>query len=93
MVGDIRGSGLFWGVELVHDKATRTPFAPDKKLTNRLLGAAIRRGLFFYPASGMAGKAGGDAMMLTPPFVINDAEIEFLVRTARAALEELRPKL
>ncbi len=93
MVGDIRGSGLFWGVELVHDKATRTPFAPDKKVTNRLLGAAVRRGLFFYPASGMAGKAGGDAMMLTPPFVINEQEMEFLVRTAHDALEELRPQL
>lgn len=93
MVGDIRGAGLFWGVELVHDKATRAPFAPERKLTNRLLGAALRRGLFFYPSSGMAGKAGGDAMMLTPPFVISEAEIEFLVLTAREALDELKASL
>ncbi len=93
MVGDIRGSGLFWGVELVHDKTTRVPFAPEKKVTNRVLGAALRRGLFFYPSSGMAGKAGGDAMMLTPPFVIGDGEIEFMVRTARDALDEIGPSL
>ena len=41
MVGDIRGTGMFWGIELVHDKATRTPFAPEKKVTNRVLGAAV----------------------------------------------------
>jgi adenosylmethionine-8-amino-7-oxononanoate aminotransferase len=93
MVGDIRGTGMFWGVELVQDKATRMPFAPEKKVTNRVLGAAVRKGLFFYPATGMAGKAGGDAMMITPPFIIGDAEIEFIIRTARAALDEIQPNL
>ena len=93
MVGDIRGSGMFWGIELVEDKASRAPYAPEKKVTNRVLGAAVRRGLFFYPSSGMAGKAGGDAMMIAPPFIIGDPEIEFIVRTARDALEEIRPNL
>jgi adenosylmethionine-8-amino-7-oxononanoate aminotransferase len=41
----------------------------------------------------MAGKAGGDAMMITPPFTIGDPEIEFIIRTARAALDEIRPNL
>jgi adenosylmethionine-8-amino-7-oxononanoate aminotransferase len=93
MVGDIRGTGMFWGVELVQDKATRMPFAPEKKLTNRVLGAAVRKGLFFYPATGMAGKGAGDAMMITPPFTIGDPEIEFIIRTARSALDEIRPNL
>jgi adenosylmethionine-8-amino-7-oxononanoate aminotransferase len=93
MVGDIRGTGMFWGIELVHDKATRMPFAPEKKVTNRVLGAAVRKGLFFYPATGMAGKAGGDAMMITPPFIIGDAEIEYIIRIARAALDEIYPSL
>src|SRR5581483_5745763 len=89
MVGDIRGAGLFWGVEMVRDKTTREPFPAESKVTNRVLGAALRRGLFFYPASGMAGSGRGDAMMLTPPFVIGDPEIEFIVRTARDALEDI----
>ncbi len=93
MVGDIRGAGMFWGIELVHDKASRVPFAPEKKVTNRVLGAAVRRGMFFYPATGMAGKAGGDAMMITPPFIIGDEEIELIIRTARAALDEIQPNL
>ena len=71
------------GIELVQDKVTRVPFAPEKKVTNRLLGSAVRKGLFFYPASGMAGKAGGDAMMITPPFTIGDAEIKYIIRIAR----------
>jgi len=62
-------------------------------VTNRVLGASVRRGMFFYPATGMAGKAGGDAMMITPPFIIGDAEIEFIIRTARAALDEIQPNL
>ncbi|HYR79093.1 MAG TPA: aspartate aminotransferase family protein, partial [Candidatus Dormibacteraeota bacterium] len=93
MVGDIRGVGMFWGIELVQDKVTRVPFAPEKKVTNRVLGAAVRNGLFFYPATGMAGKAGGDAMMITPPFIIGDAEIDYIIRIARAALDEIQPSL
>jgi adenosylmethionine-8-amino-7-oxononanoate aminotransferase len=93
MVGDIRGAGMFWGIELVHDKASRTPFAPEKHVTNRVLSAAVKRGLFFYPATGMAGAAGGDAMMITPPFIVGDPEIEFIVRNARGALDDVQPNL
>ena len=92
MVGDIRGTGMFWGS---NSSKTRRPhaFRSEKKVTNRVLGAAVRKGMFFYPATGMAGKAGGDAMMITPPFIIGDAEIEFIIRTARAALDEIQPNL
>lgn len=93
MVGDIRGSGFFWGIELVRDRERRTPYAPELKTVNRVLSAAVKRGLFFYPASGMAGAAGGDAMMITPPFVVDDRDIEFIVSTARAALDDVHPNL
>src|ERR1700731_867858 len=81
MVGDIRGTGMFWGIELVQDKATRMPFAPEKKVTNRVLGVAVRKGLFFYPATGMAGKAGGEAMMITPPFTIGNPKTQLIIST------------
>jgi adenosylmethionine-8-amino-7-oxononanoate aminotransferase len=93
MVGDIRGTGFFWGIELVRDREKRTPFPPDAKVTNRVLGAAVKRGLFFYPSTGMAGPAGGDAMMITPPFVIDDHDIDFIVSTARASLDDVLPNL
>ncbi|MGH7813118.1 MAG: aspartate aminotransferase family protein [Candidatus Binataceae bacterium] len=93
MVGDIRGAGMFWGIELVRDKASRAPYAPEKKVVNRVLAASLGKGMFFYPASGMAGPGGGDGMMITPPFIIGDEEIEFIVRTARAALDEVHATL
>ncbi len=93
MVGDIRGSGFFWGVELVRDRERRIPYAPELKAANRVLGAAVKRGMFFYPSTGMAGPAGGDAMMITPPFIVNDNDIDFIVSTARAALDDVKPNL
>jgi len=93
MVGDIRGAGFFWGIELVRDRERRTPYAPELKLANKVLAAAVKRGLFFYPSSGMAGPAGGDAMMITPPFIVNDNDIDFIVSTARAALDDVKPNL
>src|SRR5713226_6295225 len=55
MVGDIRGAGLFWGIELVRDKESRTPYPPDQRVTNRVLAAAMKHNLFVYPSMGMAG--------------------------------------
>ncbi len=93
MVGDIRGSGFFWGVELVRDRERRIPYAPELKTANKVLGAAVKRGLFVYPSTGMAGPAGGDAIMITPPFIVNDNDIDFIVSTARAALDDVKPSL
>jgi adenosylmethionine-8-amino-7-oxononanoate aminotransferase len=93
MVGDIRGAGFFWGIELVRDRERRIPYAPELRTANKVLGAAVKRGLFFYPSSGMAGPAGGDAMMITPPFIVDDNDIDFIVSTARAALDDVKPNL
>ena len=89
MVGDIRGAGMFWGLELVRDRATRTPYEPGLRVTNRVLAAALRRDLFIYPSIGMAGKAGGDALMVTPPFVIEESDIDYIVRNLSSALDEV----
>jgi adenosylmethionine-8-amino-7-oxononanoate aminotransferase len=89
MVGDIRGVGMFWGIELVRDRATHTPYDPALRVTTKVLAAAMARGLFVYPSMGMAGKAGGDAVMVTPPFVIDDADIAYIVDNLRAAMDEV----
>jgi adenosylmethionine-8-amino-7-oxononanoate aminotransferase len=93
MVGDIRGTGLFWGVEVVRDKTEKVPYAPQLRITNRLIGAALQRGLFIYPTSGMAGNAGGDGVMVTPPFVIGPPEIDYIVANLRTALDEVHATL
>ena len=93
MVGEIRGVGLFWGIELVRDRATREPFPPAARAIGRVLAAALKRGLFIYPSSGMAEGRGGDAIMVTPPFVIGDEEIEFIAQTLGATLDEVGANL
>jgi adenosylmethionine-8-amino-7-oxononanoate aminotransferase len=93
MVGDIRGTGLFWGIELVRDRAARTPYPPDLRVTHRVLAAALKHNLFVYPSMGMAGPAGGDGVMITPPFVIGREEIAFIIDNLRLALDEVHPHL
>ncbi|MGH7932081.1 MAG: aminotransferase class III-fold pyridoxal phosphate-dependent enzyme, partial [Candidatus Binataceae bacterium] len=93
MVGDIRGTGLFWGIELVRDQKERTPFVPALKVTSKVLSAALRHGLFIYPSVGMAGKAGGDGVLITPPFTIDQSEVDYIVQNLRTALDEVQPTL
>ena len=93
MVGDIRGTGLFWGVEFVRDRAARTPYASDLNVTPRVLAAALKHDLFVYPSRGMAGPAGGDGVMITPPFVIGRDEVAFIINNLRLALDEVYPAL
>jgi adenosylmethionine-8-amino-7-oxononanoate aminotransferase len=92
MVGDIRGTGMFWGVEMVRDRVSRAPYPVALKVASRVVGAGLKRGLFVYPATGMA-RPGGDAVMVTPPFVIATDEVEYIVRRLRATLDDVHPNL
>jgi len=89
LVGDIRGAGMFWGIEFVRDRATRTPFERSSRITLRVIEAALKRGLFVYPSTGMAGDGRGDAVMVTPPFIIGDEEIDIIATTLRSAFDEV----
>jgi len=84
-VGDVRGRGLMVGIELVADRETRAPFPRAERLTERLVRAARDGGLLLYPGTGLADGTNGDAVLLGPPFVVTDAELETIVdRTASA---------
>jgi adenosylmethionine-8-amino-7-oxononanoate aminotransferase len=87
MTGEIRGAGLFWGIEVVADRAARTPFAPDLHVTRKLMRAAMERGVSLYPSIGMAGERGGDAIMVAPPLVIGDEEVELIANALRYAFD------
>ncbi len=75
-VGDIRGRGLFWGIELVKDKASKQPFPPQLKLHSRIKHFAMEQGLICYPGGGTADGLSGDHIMLAPPFIINAQQLE-----------------
>lgn len=78
-VGDIRGRGLFWAVELVADRARKTPFDPGKKLHAAIKRQAFARGLLVYTMGGTVDGVSGDHAMLAPPYNSSPAEIDFAV--------------
>lgn len=78
-VGDIRGRGLFRAIELVEDRATRTPFDPARRLNARVKAEAFARGLACYPAGGTADGIRGDHVMLAPAYIVSAAEIDIIV--------------
>ncbi|TVQ52026.1 MAG: aspartate aminotransferase family protein [Rhodobacteraceae bacterium] len=86
-VGDIRGRGLFRGVELVADRETKAPFDPARKLHARIKAAAFDAGLVIYPMGGTVDGVRGDHVLIAPPFIIEDGEIEMLVDRLAGAVD------
>jgi hypothetical protein len=78
-VGDIRGRGLFRGLELVADRGTKEPFDPARKLNARIKSRAMERGLICYPGGGTVDGKKGDHVLLAPPFIVADAHIAEIV--------------
>jgi adenosylmethionine-8-amino-7-oxononanoate aminotransferase len=86
-IGDIRGRGLFWGIELVQDRATKTPFDPAHKLHARIKKEAFALGLMVYPMGGTVDGRYGDHVLLAPPFVASNAELALIVERLQAAVQ------
>lgn len=78
-VGDIRGRGLFRGIEIVEDRESKRPFDPARKIAAKVKAAAFDAGLICYPMSGTRDGKNGDHVLLAPPFIISDGQIEELV--------------
>ncbi|MDX8524572.1 aspartate aminotransferase family protein [Mesorhizobium sp. MSK_1335] len=87
-IGDIRGRGLFMGVELVEDRSTKQPFDPKRKLHARIKKAAMANGLLVYPMGGTIDGANGDHVLLAPPFICDVAAIDAIVERLDDAVGE-----
>jgi adenosylmethionine-8-amino-7-oxononanoate aminotransferase len=88
-VGDIRGRGLFAGIELVADRATQEPFPRGDLAAERVTRAAKELGLLVYPSTGCVDGVDGDVIMLGPPFVVTDAQLEMIVDRLATAIGTL----
>jgi adenosylmethionine-8-amino-7-oxononanoate aminotransferase len=88
-VGDIRGRGLFWGIELVADRAGKAPFDADPKVHARVRQATFARGLACYPGGGTVDGVRGDHVLLAPPYIISPAEIDLVVDRLGDAIDEV----
>ena len=86
-VGDVRGRGLFQGVELVADRGTKEPFDPKLKLHARIKREAMARGLMVYPMGGTVDGARGDHILLAPPFIIDADGIDQIVERLGEAVD------
>ena len=78
-MGDIRGRGLFCGVELVADRESKTPFPPDSKLDGKIKKKAMENRLMVYPNGGTIDGKNGHHILLAPPFIIDPGQVEELV--------------
>ncbi|MCZ7929671.1 aspartate aminotransferase family protein [Agrobacterium pusense] len=77
-VGDIRGRGLFRGVEIVADRDSKAPFDPARKIHARIKREAMLRGLMCYPMGGTIDGRHGDHVLLAPPYIIGPEEIDMI---------------
>ncbi len=89
-VGDVRGRGLLAGIEFVADRESRAPFPRAKRFAERFAAAAERAGLMVWPNVGHVDGTNGDLVMLAPPFVITEGEIDQIVERLQVAIESMR---
>jgi adenosylmethionine-8-amino-7-oxononanoate aminotransferase len=86
-VGDVRGRGLFYGIELVADRGSKEPFDPQLRLHARVKGEAMARGLMVYPMGGTADGTRGDHVLLAPPFIVDAPLVDEIVKRLGDAID------
>jgi adenosylmethionine-8-amino-7-oxononanoate aminotransferase len=86
-VGDVRGRGLFQGIEIVADRGTKEPFDPALKIHSRIKKEAMARGLMVYPMGGTVDSVHGDHVLLAPPFILDAAAIDTIVERLGEAVD------
>jgi hypothetical protein len=86
-VGEIRGRGLMVGVEFVADRATRRAFPRTARIAETVVRAAKERGVLVYMGTGNADGVDGDTILLGPPFVIDDDELQRVADVLAEAIE------
>ena len=87
-VGDVRGLGLLWGVEFVADKKSKQPFPVAENFAGRVGSFAMQRGLLVYPMQGSVDGVSGDHLLLAPPAIITEEQIDWSVEQLAAAIRE-----
>ncbi|WP_068089567.1 aspartate aminotransferase family protein [Polycladidibacter stylochi] len=86
-VGDLRGRGLFRGIELVSDRASKQPFDPKLKLNALVKKQGMAHGLMCYPMGGTIDGKQGDHVLLAPPFIIEADDVELIVDRLSLSIE------
>ena len=86
-VGDIRGRGLFRGIELVKNRSTKEPFPKNLNIAGKIKKQALDIGLICYPMQGTVDGSKGDHILIAPPFIINDNQINEISTKLKATID------
>jgi adenosylmethionine-8-amino-7-oxononanoate aminotransferase len=86
-VGDVRGRGFFWALELVADRDMKTPFTAERRLHAALKQAALENGLLCYPMGGTVDGQQGDHVLLAPPYIVTEVQVEEMVEKLALSLK------
>ncbi|MGA0582791.1 MAG: aminotransferase class III-fold pyridoxal phosphate-dependent enzyme, partial [Castellaniella sp.] len=90
-VGDVRGRGLFVGVEFVRDRADKSVLDPALKTHARLKRQAMENGLMVYPMGGTVDGVHGDHVLLAPPFICSAADIDEIAARLDRTVRQILP--
>tara|TARA_R110002050_G_scaffold163154_2_gene293092 strand:+ start:6829 stop:7992 length:1164 start_codon:yes stop_codon:yes gene_type:complete len=88
-VGDIRGRGLFHGIELVRNRNSKAPFDPGLAINKKIKAAAMENGLMCYPMGGTIDGKQGDHVLLAPPFIISEHQLDELVEKLGKSIDQV----
>ena len=86
-VGDFRGKGLMWGIEFVKNKITKEPFARKDDVATKFRDFCLSKGFTVYPGTGMVDGINGDNIIIAPPLIINEEQLDELFRRILSSLK------
>jgi len=94
IIGDVRGKGLFFGLELVKDQATRESYDKSIQLAEQIKKICMDEGLIIYTGVGASADVKSrDCLLIAPPFIISKDEMDILVQLLDNALKKAENKL
>lgn len=93
IVGDVHGMGMLWGFELVRDQGTKEPFDPEQVVGKSFQREALKMGLVLYPCTGSLDGVAGDMILIAPPLVTTEAQVDEMVALIQDALMATQDKL
>ena len=85
-VADVRGLGMMWAVEFAANRQTKEPFSPDRNFGRRVCDLAFERGVIVYAGAGSVDGAAGDHLLVAPPFVITEEQLDEAASVLRTAV-------
>ena len=88
-IGDIRGRGLFRGIELVQNRETKEPFPRNLNIAGKIKKKALDLGLICYPMQGTVDGTVGDHILIAPPFIINENEMNEISQKLKITIESI----